>query len=396
MRMRAYIILIFTAFVSCEVINAQWTTQHCPTKNNLNAVFFKNINSGWVAGDSGTIVRKSLNGWVGQEIPTRENLNSIFMVEVNDGWAVGAHGTILHYNGTSWQIYDSPTRNNLYSVSFKDSRNGIAVGESGTILSYENGVWRLIGSGTRGRLFASSYIKDNIWVGGGLECVKVPVMKIGLNNKEKPVIKSFDSNASISSLIFLSPGNGWAVGSPHTINHFDGAQWDRIDINEDYPALASVFFSDENNGISVGYEGTILIYKDGRWTKEASLSKKDLRGCYISGNDFYAVGKSGTILIRSMAQSRVKNLNDRNTEEKIRLYPDPCDGILNIIMPAEISAAKVRFSVSNATGQVLKQKVYPGSNISYSLVTSDLKEGFYYLKVEEGSNISSIKFVVRH
>ncbi len=211
-----------------------------------------------------------LNGgkWEEYQRLTNEDLNSVLMIGKDDGWAVGDNGTIIHFNERNGSLFDSPTRNDLLSVSFKDTENGIATGDLGTILIFKNGRWNQLEGEVHGSLFSAFYEKDELWIGGGLECVNLPIIKMNTNKKEETFINQFYPFASIKSIMFIKPANGWAVGSPSTILHFDGQQWEKAEISDDYSSLNSVFFSDENNGISVGFGGSVLIYSESMWTKE--------------------------------------------------------------------------------------------------------------------------------
>jgi photosystem II stability/assembly factor-like uncharacterized protein len=395
---RVALLFLLTGFVDCGLVQAQWRAQEGYTTNDLNGIFMQNSSSGWIVGENGTILKKTATGWAGVQSPTHENLYSVVMVDGGEGWAVGARGTILHFDGKAWKTFDCPTAYDLYSISFKDPQNGMAVGDFGTILSYKDEKWNIIESGMRGRLFAVSSKKDGIWAGGGLECVKIPLVKIDILNKAKPILDTYDSHSMVNSLIFLSYDNGWAVGSPGVILHFDGQQWERVNAGDKYPSLNSVYFADENNGISAGYGGTILIYNEHKWTKEVTGTSQDLNACFKTGDTYYAVGDNGTIITN--ARERVKSLNilPVKTVGDIKVFPDPCDEVLNILLPAGSEEMAESFSISGINGQVLMQEElssFRGSR-SWQVSTSGLKDGFYLLKLVTDQRASTIRFIVKH
>lgn len=391
--------MIFSGLLFAGAIQAQWIPEKCITKNNLNAIASASCNSGWIVGDKGTILKKADKHWVEWQKPTTHNLYSVFMVDENDGWAVGGKGTIIHFDGNYWRPFTSPTRNNLYSVSFKDHENGIAVGDFGTILIFKNGIWDLVGSGINARLSAVSIETDNAWIGGGLECVNVPLIKMEMNKKEKTLTKSYDSYASINSLTFLNAENGWAVGSPSILLHFDGKQWIKADVNDKFSSLRSVFFSDENHGISVGYGGTILTYNEGRWMVENSLNAGNLRGGTIIGDSYYAIGDSGTILSAKVLPEKFNRAHVYEPfNRNVRLFPNPCKDLLNIKLPVSYTDKYVLISVLSIQGQVLLQKEFNSNqlNAGIQLNTSQFNNGAYILKIDDGSAISETNFVILH
>ena len=63
--------------------------------------------------------------------------------------------------------------------------------------------------------------------------------------------------------------------------------------------MTSVFFSDQNNGTIVGYDGTILRTTNGgtNWTTQTSGTTKELNGVFFTDtNNGTVVGEFGTIL----------------------------------------------------------------------------------------------------
>ena len=398
MNKKLCIFLLYAGFFSLENVQAQWSFEKCPTRNNLNDISFINKDQVWIAGDKGTLLYKKDSEWREYHPkPTFEDLYSIEIIDEHNGWAVGANGTIIIFDGENWKPIVSPTKKNLLSVCFKDRENGIAVGESGTVIIYKNGIWCIFKNEIRGDFFTAYFENDNIWIGGGLECTIVPIMTIPYNSGTT-LIKSFESFASINSIFFLNSWNGWAVGSPSTILHFDGEKWQKPVINDKFSSLKSIFILDENNGISVGYNGTILIFSDNKWIKEDSNITHNLKGSAIIENTYYAVGDSGTILRKNKisGNSRMSALEIIN--ERIDLFPNPCDNILNLKLAFENYQPVVRIIITAPNGQVVVQKnLYAwNSNPTCQISTSELKNGLYNLQVIIGAKSRTAKFIIMH
>jgi len=396
---KTFLMFVFTGLLCAGTIQAQWLTEKCPTNNKLNSIAFSANSEGWIVGDKGIILHRTKNQWTQWQRPITENLYSVCMVDEQNGWAVGESGTILHFDGNTWMRFNSPTSNNLFSVSFIDADHGVAVGDYGTVLTFKDGVWSPIVSTSRAQLFSVNVQTDNAWIGGGLECVNVPLMKINMHSRDKSLVNELDSYASINGISFSNPDNGWAVGIASSLLHFDGQRWEKVSVGENHSSLKSVFFSDDNNGISVGYGGTILTYRNGFWNKETSLSTRDLNSGTINGDAYYAIGDSGTILTMKILPEK---LLVAPLEEKLKvdfmLFPNPCKDVLNIILPDSYSNKSVLISISDILGQVEQQKEFnvnqTKSNIQFN--TSQLKNGTYLLHVVEGSAISETRFAIMH
>ncbi len=395
MSKRLLILTILTILACFGVIQAQWRTERSDSKCNLNAISFSSFNSGWIVGDSGTILYKAEHRWVIAEKPTDENLNAIFMLSKNEGWAVGDQGTILRFTGDKWTSYSSPTKSDLFSVRFKDSENGTAVGAHGAVLIYKNGIWTISRNSIRGDLFSVSFENDNTWISGGLECISVPIMRV-TDAKGCEMPDTYNNSASIYSMAVLKQDNGWAVGSPSTLLHFNGETWEKPAFSFKFPSLKSIYFSDESMGICVGYEGTILTYSDNIWKKEDISTTQNLNGSAIVEDTYYAVGNNGTILVKDLAKIPEKDIL-RELAGKIQLFPNPCNEYLNLVFPVK-SDANLFITIINANGQLVKYININESDITspFKIFTGDLINGFYILNADKDNIITSIRFLVNH
>lgn len=109
-----------------------------PVTSPLRAVYFITSSIGFVAGDSGKIL-KTTNGGVNftqTYSGTFERINSIYAIDPYNIWAVGDNGTMLKSTngGDSWVQYYYTT-NNLKQVYFISGTNyGYCTGDMGTIL----------------------------------------------------------------------------------------------------------------------------------------------------------------------------------------------------------------------------------------------------------------------
>ncbi len=106
----------------------------------------------------------SQGSWELMPIPTTKNLISISFVDSLTGWVVGDSGTILHTNngGQSWEVQESLTNNNIIDVFFLNSYYGWAASHSFSSFPYGTLLLRTIDGGVNWD--TSSYHEDNIFI----------------------------------------------------------------------------------------------------------------------------------------------------------------------------------------------------------------------------------------
>lgn len=114
--------------------------------DNLFAVDFIDELHGYVAGESGTVLRTSDGGrhWDATYIGHAELIRRIDFVDANNGWAVGHRGSIFHTSdaGNHWEPQYQVPNTYLRDVSFADASNGWVVGHGG-------GIWHTSDGGKR-------------------------------------------------------------------------------------------------------------------------------------------------------------------------------------------------------------------------------------------------------
>jgi len=186
-----------------------WGAVFRPTTNNLNSVFINNPGAtdpqpaGWAVGNGGTVLALTISGgapiWTLRGIPgvSSQNLNAVYFKDSDHGWIVGASSTILQTTdgGNTWsggigQVTGAPAGTNLTSV-FVDqfgtgagNGDGWAVGDDGT--------------GTENAIFAH-------W--DGVSWVNTPLAPPILAGNPAP-------GMSLRSVFLTGPEDGWAVGRP--------------------------------------------------------------------------------------------------------------------------------------------------------------------------------------
>jgi photosystem II stability/assembly factor-like uncharacterized protein len=120
-----------------------WTNLTMGTvTTQLNDVYFVNASTGWVVGDSGVLMKTVDSGrsW-SQQISTTADFNSVHFFNADVGYVVGDAGVIYRStdSGVNWVSEKSTTTSNLNKVFFISLGQGYAVGAGGTILTRSTG-----------------------------------------------------------------------------------------------------------------------------------------------------------------------------------------------------------------------------------------------------------------
>lgn len=397
----ALLVLFLNLLCSLGFISAQWRAYASPTVNNLNSISLTDANSGWIVGDKGTILYNTDSGWKEYEKKvTGETLNSIFLLDKNDIWAVGNKGVIIHFDGVKWEKIESPVTRNLFNVFFKDKNTGFIVGEFGTILVFRNGNWEIPADLSRGNFYSVFVIGDLVWVGGGLECINVPMMEMNYKDNLN-LVNKYDSFSSVYGMFFLDQSDGWAIGSPSLLIHFNGLNWENVGVNGRFSSLKSINFSDKNTGLSVGLGGTFLTFTEQGWERQYNPFEFNLNGCVIVKNRFYAVGDSGTIISWERdPEINQKLLSEGPGQESVRIFPNPVSGTINVHVPDNEKALFDKITIIDSYGRVVYNEriAMPFDAVSYSVSAEGLRDGFYLLKLESTvrKKTTSSKFIVKH
>jgi photosystem II stability/assembly factor-like uncharacterized protein len=120
-------VTFFVLFSSISVFG-QWSPVNSGTTNNLNGTYLLDSGTGFVVGDTGTILKTTNAGatWMPLVSGTTTTLNAVHFFDASAGVAVGEQGLILRTTdgGTGWVPVSSGVGDTLRSVSF-EGVNGI-------------------------------------------------------------------------------------------------------------------------------------------------------------------------------------------------------------------------------------------------------------------------------
>ncbi|MCI0513030.1 YCF48-related protein [candidate division KSB1 bacterium] len=168
--------ILFSGLTQFSVFSQQnWEIKAppVPTSNQLVSLYFVDAQTGWAAGEAGTILKTTDAGitWRLIEIPWLSYLRDIYFPTSTVGYAVGENGFIIKSNdaGESWWLQPIRFTNNLQRVRFRNENVGWIIGEKGLILHTANGgaTWEQQLSYCRQNLNGLALAgNDNVWVVG--------------------------------------------------------------------------------------------------------------------------------------------------------------------------------------------------------------------------------------
>jgi len=249
--------------ISSSLAQQSWTTQTSNTTNDLRSVDFVTANTGFTAGNTGTL-RKTIDGganWTTLTSGTTSNLWGIAMFNADTGLVVGAGGLVRKTinGGANWTSKTSGTTTILYDICNAGSKTFYACGGTGKVIKTIN--------------------NGNNWT-----------------NKSPASVTQ-----NLSAIYFVSPDTGWVVGGSgivlKTVN--GGSTWASQTSNTIQP-LTGVCFSDKLHGYASGQGGTIIKTVDGgaTWTNAAPVGiVVDIYAVYsLSDDTCYVVGGNGKIV----------------------------------------------------------------------------------------------------
>ena len=303
------ITLIFSLISS---VFGQWSPVDSGTTSNLNGAILLDSGTGFVVGDTGTILKSTDAGatWTPLISGTSVTLHGIYFLDPNEGVAVGDSGTILRTTdgGSAWQSVASGVKDNLRSISFNGT-NGICGGDSQDILySTDSGAsWQIGQSGFLGGGFPGAQMLSSTtgFVAGQNSIFQALVGKTtdgGVSWTFQAF--QFDGNeGGANDVFFFDQNTGLVSGSV-----FDGMgaiarttdagmNWSTLFFDQPIEGIA---FPTAASGFAVGSSGRILNSTDTgiNWTDQTSGSTANLHDVSFASDRLtgIVVGDGGVIL----------------------------------------------------------------------------------------------------
>lgn len=306
------IITCLLSVMWCISVNAQesgWFSQTSGTSQNLTSVRFVDDSTGWIVGDSGTILHTENKGgfWMIQNCPSASDLLDVDFVDTNLGWAVAKGGDVLKTSdgGLNWDIQTNLLLDQ-FGVDFINDSTGWTAANFGAVFFTRNGgtTWDSSNTGSPFDLKDVFFLNcDTGFVIGGNTFLRTEDGGSTWQYVGGVILEDTD----FRDVHFATPDSGWIAASVGNISTgFTGAIALTIDGGDNFLTLVglpvpmqSVFFTDSRLGWAAGSNGTITHSSDGglSWNSQTSGTTESLSGIFFTNDSTgWAVGRNGVIL----------------------------------------------------------------------------------------------------
>jgi photosystem II stability/assembly factor-like uncharacterized protein len=311
-------VTIFCVLLFMQIVSAQagWQEIRRGGSGDLVSVFFTSSEKGWVGGDDGYLAMTDDGGknWTRQILNSKDNINEIYFRNDDNGYILAGSRIYLTKNGGKvWRenvVVSAKDYKGLIpeflSVRFTDKRRGWIVGslsnqkeevvDSLILQTIDGGeTWSRIVTSHKQELFHLDFANNSEgWIVGDRGLVLV-TRDGGLSWERQPT----GTTLSLFNIDFRDSKNGVIVGSAGMILRTEngGLNWERVRTPET-KSFMRINFLDDNAAWVVGVGGTILRTDDkGKtWIKQASQTTESLYGLFIDKKGGWAVGKKGLVL----------------------------------------------------------------------------------------------------
>ncbi|MCX6281964.1 MAG: YCF48-related protein [Bacteroidetes bacterium] len=379
------------------------------TTSGLNAVTFPLPNTGFTAGDSGTILRTTDSGFSWEKITsgTTHSLYSLSFPSPGTGYVAGSSGTVLKTtnNGNSWTNVSPGLPYTFSSVDFIDDINGCIVGQCGIILKTSDG-------GTNWNTIVAADVHKNLY---GISFAGNVGFAVGSytdnwGNYYEIILKTTDGGTTwvnqssgssqwLHSVQTLDSNTAYAAGESGTIlkTTNGGTTWQQLS-SPTTANLCSVFFRNPDEGYVIGNTGQanegaicLLTINGGMtWSLQNSFCS-GLSQVYITDdNKGFCTGSNGTILgTGDIAVGFNSKLHA--SKAVMHLYPNPASSELYIEIASENKNIVSQIKVFSLDGkEVLQESI---SSFKGVINLSSLQNSIYFIKLINKEGVFNGKFV---
>ncbi len=302
MKKTFYLLIVFTfLLVNQHIAQINWVQLSSGTFENLRDVYFYDVNTGWVVGNAGQVLKTTNYGqtWNVNSFPALTNNNCVFFVNANTGFIGNSNGNVYKTTngGTNWASYPSGISYEVTSLFFTSETIGYLGSSNGQIRYTSNaGVnWTYIGQ-VPGRVNKINFV--DAFRGWAVE-------NYGFIYRTTNAGANFyytrPSSNAISGIQFISTTYGYACGDSGRIykSTNGGVNWTEINTGYTSVKLNKIALLHPEIVIAVGSSGNILHTIDGgtNWIGQLPTAYT-LNGIFYIPNSIYGycVGDLGIIL----------------------------------------------------------------------------------------------------
>jgi len=422
-----FLLLIFITQASDTFSLNYWNAISSPVSKTLTKCFFINSSTGWISGDSGTIIRttNSGNNWVIQNSGTSNNIEDIFFLNERLGWALtyqvfpdsnefpGTEILTTTNGGNNWLSSMFPDTNMfMKSVYYLDSLKGFLGGISAAIVMTTNAGFSWRYTDTDSSLlfilpvFKIDFYDNNLgyacggfrdisgitWVttnGGfnwkGTILAPEPFFDLTILNNQKTICAGGDLEYGSSIARTTDQGANWfydTLGVFGLATGIDNRTPSEIWMATSY---AEKFIYSLDTGIT--------------WTALETPDNSAIFDLDFTDTTYgFACGVNGVILKYDRTKSSLNNNNDLLADRGFNLYqnyPNPFNPktvIRYSLSETRFTSIKIYNVLGHEVAALVSEKQNPGS-YKVEFDGTNLPSGIYYYKITSGK-YSAIKRMV--
>jgi len=405
-----FLVILNSLYLSQSL--AQWTQLSSGTNNTLNEIFFPALDTGFVAGNSGTLLRTVDGGitWTTMSSFTTLNLNDIYFINTQQGFVVGDSGYFAATSdgGLNWSVSYLSNNNfiKLNSVYFTTSLIGYAGGSEnfafGIIFkTIDGGVsWTVTTTPTSfldmdyKRILFPSFTTGYALSRG--YCIKTTDGGDNWFITDTALVNSGGMFSILEDAYFFSEDTGYVVGwyNPfcgYTVN--GGVNWaDQFVSNNQW---YSIDFPSQQTGYMIGWSQLVKTVDGGQTWTDITSALIQVGGIYSM--DFtdevtgYACGDAGRILKTTFGGTTgiVELENDLN----FNVFPNPSTGQFYVATNQFSLSEKHQFHLDFF--DIFGKLVYTQPmNSPSQFIDLNLIDGVYLMKLTSDSKSSYKKIVL--
>lgn len=392
--------LVTAAFFLLHTVSfAQFSEVTSGTTQDLYAVHFSDVNTGYISGDSGVVLKTTDSGmsWSALTTGTTVSLRSISFVNNDTGYVGGSYydtntkttrGVLLKTEdgGASWLNLNFQYEENLNHIFFLNADTGFVACSSDGLLRTEDGgtSWdRVSEENTTATFFPSELTGYGIMSEGVGKTVDGGANWTQIKDESSPDYNSADI---LESLYFTSDSIGY-FGSPYYGGIYSttdgGASLKYVRI-----VTIAIHFPFESTGYAItNYDGTTVhktIDSGNSWSQihENVTSLNDL--FFVDDYSGIAVGEDGQILMYNLLTGTTAENNE--SAHQVAVFPNPVSRTLSVSLNEDIKV--IEMTLHNSDGQQVAK--YNGNQ--KTLLLNELERGVYYLQIntEQGTILRKI------
>lgn len=390
-----------------------WNVIDSPTTQDLNSLHFLDNQTGWVAGDSGLIMKTSDGGqdWILQTTNTENNIEDIFMLNESYGWALGIqlpgadtkqYGTLIlntSNGGATWSNYLYPDEYFL-AIIFIDSLTGWMGGEFGRLMGTTNGGVSWFPANVDSTVFSGFAIRNfkffshqyGYAVGGHIDIAGV-VWRTDNGGQSwsvqgvapEPILDLH----FIDSLNIIAVSGDLDFGSGKVTSSDGGTNWQYTYLGIFGEANAVAFRTPAEAWSPLGFTGTLMLTQDSgqTWTEFYSPDTTPMYDVTFTDSiTGFMAGDHGKILKYNPVTAIIPSEAGYFPQEAVLLpnYPNPFNATTTLAYRLT-ARAFVSLQIFDLRGGIVANLVNGIANAGYHRIkfnAVDLSSGVYFCSLQ--------------